>query len=170
MALLLILKLLHFVQPFLHHAPRASEGVCSGLSTRLSLTYSQHLQQTYIFAFTTVLCQQASLVEAGSSILINNFISSSACLPTHLSLTYPMDSPSDPFPEVPPPSQASLLKGSTLDTRLRAQHPVLFAGLSSHHLLWSFRHVDPPFLADRSSSFPCIYPLEARYFFQMSFM
>lgn len=58
-----------------------------------------------------VLCQQASLAEAGSSILIDNFVSSPACLPTHLSLTYPMDFPSGPFPEVPLPPQAILLKG-----------------------------------------------------------
>lgn len=85
----------------------------SGLSTRLSLTYSQHLQWLHIFAFIMVLCQQASLAEAGSSILIDNFVSSPACLPTHLSLTYPweMDFPSGPFPEVPLPPQAILLKG-----------------------------------------------------------
>lgn len=84
---------------------------CLGLSTRLSLAYSRHLEWPCISAFITVLCEQASLVEAGSSLLINNFISSSVCLPTHLSLTYPMDFPSGPFPEAPLLPQAILLKG-----------------------------------------------------------
>lgn len=83
--------------------------LCSGLNTQLSLTYSLHIEQPCISAFTSVLCQQASLVEAGRSILINNLISSPVWLPTHLSLTYPRDFPSGP--EAPLLPQAILLKG-----------------------------------------------------------
>lgn len=74
---------------------------CLGLSTQLSLTYSQHRQQPHVSAVTPALCRQASLTEAGSSILMNNFISSTVHFATYLSLTYPKDLPSGPFPVAP---------------------------------------------------------------------
>lgn len=86
---------------FIHHVPRPQReryNALLGLSSQLSLTYSQHLEQAYVSAFTTVLCRSASPIEAGSSILINNLISSTVHFPTHLSLTYSKDLPSGPFP------------------------------------------------------------------------